>query len=163
MITERVMPIAMFLFFLMIGINGFIVVAGGLEDANGSKISNIIGGNIAPLSSDLNSTTGSIVYNPSGTDQATTSTSAGFNIWDVTTYWNGIADTATNVIGVKNVGLINNALFGIEQYMNKYSALFPDFAAIFGAVVFFTLSIKLLVFTYAGSILVRLITGRGIY
>ena len=163
MITERVMPIAMFLFFIMIGINGFIIVAGGLQDTTGTSLSSIMGGGISQLGSDLNGQAGSITYNPSGEAQATTSTSAGFNIWDITTYWGGATDTVSNLIGIKNVYLINNAIFGIEQYMDVYILLFPGFEAIFLSIKFFVLGIKLLVASYAGTILVRAIVGRGVF
>lgn len=163
MITERVMPIAMFLFFVMIGINGFITVAGGLQDTQGVALAGQLTPNIKQLGSDLNATSSSITYNPSGLDQATTTTSAGFSIFDVTTWWGGVADTVSNLIGVKNAYLINNALFGIEQYMGKYIQLFPDFTPIFSAIIFFATAIKILVFGYAGSILVRYIVGRGLF
>ena len=163
MITERIMPIAMFLFFIMIGINGFIIVAGSLESANGTPINSIIGEGSSQLGSDINATSASLTYSPSGTGQATTSTSAGFSIFNVTTWWGGVADVVSNLIGVKNVYLINNAIFGIEQYMDVYIKLFPDFDAIFLSIKYFVFGIKLLVFGYAGSILVRYVVGRGIF
>jgi len=163
MITERVMPIAMFLFFIMIGINGFIIVAGGLEDTTGTPLSTLMGGGITQLGSDLNQQAGSINYNPSASNQATPNSTAGFNIFDMSTWWGGVGDTVNNLIGVNNVYLINNAIFGVEQYMDVYIKLFPAFAAIFLSIKFFVLGIKILVMGYAGSLIVRAIVGRGVF
>jgi hypothetical protein len=59
--------------------------------------------------------------------------------------------------------LINNAINGLEQYMVFYAKTFPAFSPIFYAIIFFSMAIKILVFGYAGSILVRAIVGRGIF
>jgi len=163
MITERIMPIAMFLFFVMIGINGFIVVAGNLESANGTPINSIMGKGINQLSTDIDGTVSSVTYFPSGTDQTTTSTSAGFSIFKVDTWWGGLKKTGSDLIGVNNVNLINNVLFGIEQYMDVYIKLFPDFTAIFLSIKFFVLGIKGIMVGYVGTIIVRQLVGRGIF
>lgn len=169
MITERIMPIAMFLFFIMIGINGFIAVSGGLytgqfdNDGHPVTLNTIIGGNIMPLSSDLNGQAGSIIYNPSGQDQATTTTSAGFSLWDLTPVWNGVVGAVSKLMGVENVYLMNNAINGIEIYMDAYILWFPGFTAIFLAIKYLCLGIKMLAIGYAGTIAVRAIVGRGIF
>ncbi len=164
MITERIMPIAMFLLFLMIGINGFIVVAGDLQDTNGLPISQSFNLNkINQLSDDIKNSSENIEYNPSGTDQPTSNTSAGFSIFDVTTWWGGVTNAVSNIIGIKGVYMINNAIFGIENYMTIFSNLFPSFSPIFFSITVLCYAIKFVVLAYAGSILVRYVVGRGIF
>lgn len=161
MITERVMPIAMFLFFLMIGINGFIAVAGQMSIGNGHVLSQYIGTDQNKLSSDLNTYASSITYQPSQFNGATDNADSGFWLFTIAaSVVNGIGQGVSNFIGIQNLSLVENMLFGIEIYMNLFASWFPQFAAIFLSIQVFTLGIKILVFGYAGSIFVRTIVGR---
>jgi hypothetical protein len=181
MITERVMPIAMFLLLIMIGINGFIVVAGGLGtgevdalnnpvlDAQGNviKLNTRIGGNIDSLSGDINKTVSSITYSPTGQANASTTTSSAFSIFTAE-FWIGgakklISGVGESLIGVNGMNMMDNAINGIEIYMDQYIKWFPDFAAIFLAIKYLCLTIKGIALIYVGSIAVRLITGRGVF
>lgn len=165
MITERVMPIAMFMFFLMIGINGFITVAGQMNIGGGHTLSEYIGSGRNELGSDLNSISTGINYSPSQPDSATDNADAGFNLFTIPgNIWNGITSSVTgvveNLVGVKGLNLIENMLVGLEQVMDLFSLWFPPFAAIFFAIKVFAFSVKIIMIGYAGSVLVRTIVGR---
>jgi len=165
MITERVMPIAMFLFFIMIGINGFIAVSGQLSVGNGQTLDQFTTQSSDELGSDMNSLSKSIAYSPSSPDSASDNADAGFSLFTIAgNIWNGVVSGATNLventIGVKNLNLLENMLVGIEKYMAMYSEWFPEFAAIFNSIIFFAFAIKIVVIGYAGSVLVRTLVGR---
>lgn len=165
MITERIMPIAMFLFLITIGINGFIVVSGQLPIGEGHTLSEYIGDGTNQLGSDLNGLASSIDYAPSQPDDATVNADAGFSLFTMAgNIWNGVTSTVSgavsNLIGIQNLNLLENMLVGIEKYMDLYIAWFPNFAAIFLSIKYLALGVKVLVIGYAGSVLVRTIVGR---
>ena len=166
MITERVMPIAMILLFILIGINGFITATGQLPTSTG-YLSDSLGGNIKQLSSDIQGNAGEIELNETATSNPTSGTDTGFDLFKmVSSWWDGavqaVTGTVQSLLGIAGLNLLENMLFGLEKYMDFFSTNFSLFSPIFNAVKYFAYGIKLLVFFYASSVLVRGIVGRQI-
>jgi len=162
MITEKIMPIAMFLFFIMIGVNAFIISVGELQDGTGQALNKQIGTGTTQLGSDIkNQADNTEPGSPAGSTP-TNSTDTGFFTFITQPFWDNVVQPVSNFIGIDNVNLIDNAVNGLDKIMYKYIDWFPFLAPIFYAVIFFAAGIKILVFGYAGTILVRAIVGRNI-
>lgn len=169
MITDRVMPIAMFLFFLTIGMNGFIVVSGQLLTTTVSpndghiltvaEVTNLRDQNI--LGTDMSLIEGSITDSNVISDQTTANADYSLSIWKIPEIiWNGIQGIGETLIGVKGVELVDNMLWGTDKYLMYFAAEFDGFSGIFYAIEYLLMAVKILVVAYAGSILVRAIVGR---
>lgn len=160
MITEKVMPIAMFLLLIMIGINAFIVTIGTLEDNSGNPLSDQIGSGSNQLGSDLKQTGQNVTVNTSATSSPTSGTDTGFNIFNYIPFWNEVSGAVSTAIGIDNVKMFDNALFGLEKLMDKFIEWFSFLSPIFLAIKYFAYAVKILVVGYAGTVLARAVVGR---
>lgn len=171
MITDRIMPIAMFLFFLTIGMNGFIVVSGQMLGTQVSpsdghiltiaEITNLRDQNV--LGKDMNLINNNITDANVISDQTTANADYGMQIWALpAVIWNGITGVGETLLGVKGVEMVDNMLFGTDKYLMYFASEFDGFEGIFYALEYLLMAVKILVVAYAGSILVRAIVGRRI-
>lgn len=164
MITERVMPIAMFLFFIMIGMNGFIAVSSNMVDQDGTTIyEHTKVGDQNGLGQEIKIYEGSITDANVVTNTTDPNADFAFDIWQVAEkITNGIASTVKTAVGVKGIEFADNMVNGTEKYMDYFAGEFPQFDAIFLSLKYLVIMVKLLVVFFAGSVLVRAIMGRRI-
>jgi hypothetical protein len=151
--NEKIMNMGFFIFFIMIGINGFIVMTGTLIDTNGTPMSEITGlTGVNALGSDINTSASTINLDPSaGAGSTTTETLPPFEINEKPA---GLNASDAIVAGVA----------GTQIFLLRFSEpdMFPFLEPILYAVVFFVTAIQLLIVAYLGSIVLRTIFGGKI-
>lgn len=152
--NEKIMNIGFFIFFIMIGINGFIVTMGTLVDTNGTPMSEITGLNgINALGSDINSSANNVTTNvTTGSSPTVSGDQEGFTPFNIN----------NEPAGLNALDAVTAGVLGTQIFLLRFSEpdMFPFLAPILYAVVFFVTAVQLLIIAYLGSVLVRAIFGR---
>lgn len=147
--NDKIMSIGMFLFFILIGINGFLLMGANLYDSEGNNLdlfygmtSSGLSGNIADKDIGVSATLDS--------SSTTPSTTQGFTPVKID----------DQPAGLDLLSQMTIMVAGTQLIMLKFSELFPIISPITNAIVFLVTAIQLLVVGYLGSMLVRSIFGR---
>jgi hypothetical protein len=147
--NDKIMTMGIFVFFIMIGINGFLLMAANLYDQDGNTLDLFYGLTSSGLSGNIEDKT-IAVSTELNSSSTTPSTSQGFTPITID----------DNPSGLNVLSQMAIMVAGVQLIMLKFSELFPIIAPITTAIVFFITAIQLLVAGYVGSILVRAIFGR---
>lgn len=150
--NEKIMNIGFFIFFIMIGINGFIVMTGTLVDTEGNLMTQKTGwSGITALGSDINASANTIDFDPDAGAgaEATDDSLPPFQINE-------------KPAGLTAYDAVTAGLIGTQIYLVRFSELFPFLEPLIYAVIFFVTAIQLLVVAYLGSITLRTIFGGKI-
>lgn len=147
--NDKILTIGMFLFFILIGINGFLLMGANLYDQSGNNLTLFYGMTDSGLSGDI----ADKEINVSATldsSSTTPSTTQGFTPVQIN------QDPA----GLNIISQMTIMVAGTQLIMLRFSEMFPIISPITNAIVFLVTAIQLLVVGYLGSVLVRSIFGR---
>lgn len=147
--NDKILTIGMFTFFILIGINGFLLMGANLYDSNGNNLDIFYGMTNSGLSQDI-SDKDITVATDLDASSTTPSSSQGFTPVTID----------ENPAGLDIISQMAIMVAGTQLIMLKFSEMFPILAPITNAIVFLITAIQLLVVAYIGSILVRSIVGR---
>lgn len=147
--NDKVLTMGILMFFLMIGVNGFLLMAANLYDGNGNTLDMFYGLSSNNLSQGIADDDLEVTTSVSASS-TTPSSSQGFT--PVT-----INDEPAGLNPLNQMAVM---VAGVQLVMLKFGDLFPIISPITGAVVFFVTAIQLLVGAYLGGQLVRSIFGR---
>lgn len=150
--NDKILTMALMLFFIMIGINAFLFMAStNLYDESGNQLNIYYGLENQSMGGDLedkaNATTISTDVSLSSTAPSTLQ---------------GLAIVNTNEVpsGISYTTELIKLGIGVQLVMLKLSDLFPIIAPIINAIVFFAFAIQGFAVAYLGSIMIRGILGR---
>jgi len=150
--NDKVLTMATFLFFIMIGINGFLYMASSnLYNENGTPLNIYYGLDDGGFGSELQD-------NAQNTDiSADVSLSS-----TIPSQQQGLIIGKTNdtPAGLNVFNEFAKLGAGVQLVMLKLSNMFPIVAPIINAIVFFAFALQMFVIAYGTSILVRGILGR---
>lgn len=147
--NDKILTIGMFTFFILIGINGFLLMGANLYDSNGNNLDIFYGMTNSGLSQNI-SDKDITVATDLDASSTTPSSSQGFTPVTID----------ENPAGLDIISQMAIMVAGTQLIMLKFSEMFPILAPITNAIVFLITAIQLLVVAYIGSILVRSIVGR---
>lgn len=150
--NDKILTMAMMLTFIMIGINGFLLMAStNLYDQTGNPLNIYYDLEDSGYGSQIQTDVESIEI---GTDIEMSST--------VPSQQQGIvvAKQNSNPIGLDYMGLFAKLGIGVQLVLLNISTLFPIISPITNAIVLFAFLIQGYVVAYLGSILIRGILGR---
>jgi len=149
--NDAVLSKAMTLFFILIGINAFLVMGSALYDTTGHQLDLFYGLSSGELGSGIEDEA----------DAIDVSTGLSFNSESPSQNQGSTPFTIFGIpIGIEFWNYIVIMALGVELVMLKFAVMFPIIAPITGAISFFGFALKIFVGAYLGSQLARAIVGR---
>ena len=147
--NDKIMTMGMFIFFVLIGVNGFLLMGANLLDSEGNTLNLFYGLGNNSLSSQISDKD---IEVGADLDSSSTlpSTSQGF----IPVTIDG------NPAGLDIISQMAIMVAGTQLIMLRFSELFPIISPIILSIVYLITAIQLLVVAYVGSILARSIFGR---
>jgi len=148
--NDKLLTIAFMLTLVMLGVNGFLLMASqNLYDQNGNQLNIYYGMDASATSAETNAEAIDI--------------DAGVSISsEVPSQQQGITVVSkdSNPVGLDYMNDLTKLGIGVQLVMLKFSEMFPVLTPIVNAVVAFAFLIQGLAIAYLGSILVRGVLGR---
>jgi len=150
--NDKILTIAMFLFFIMIGINAFLyTMSFSLYHENGDRLNIYYGLDEGGFGKELQTNAENTTI---GTDVSISST--------IPSQQQGLVIGKTNGVpaGLNVFNEFAKIGVGVQLIMFKFSDMFPSISPIFMGIVFFVSAIQMFVVAYGTSILARGILAR---
>lgn len=149
--NDKILGMACLFFFVMIGINGFLLYAAQLQDPEGNTMNLFYGMSTSGLSGDVTTTANTITVDPGTSDSSTApANEQGFPIINVNSKPAGLSAPDQFVIMVA----------GTQLVMGKFSEMYPPMAPIFNILIFVATALQVFVAIYLGSVLARALVAR---
>lgn len=149
--NDKVLTMGIMIFFLMIGVNGFLLMGSNLLDQEGNSLDMFYGLSTSGLGSDIQNADLEITTDVTASTDLPSS-NQGFTPITIDSQPAGLNPLNQMIVMVA----------GVQLVMLKFSELFPIIAPITNSIVFFVTAIQLFVGAYLGGQLVRSIFGRVI-
>ena len=150
--NDKILTMALMLFFIMIGINAFLYMASSnLYEENGTQLNIYYGLDSGGFGQEVEDKATDISID-TDTDFSSTLPSQSQGIVAV--------QSNSNPVGLDYTAELTKIGIGVQLVLLKLSDMFPIMAPILNAIVFFAFAIQGIAIAYLGSILIRGILGR---